>query len=150
MPLVLMMALVAFGLAIVKPNVLAQFELKSLDRRLHARGPIPHDPRVIIIAVDDNALSEVGRWPWSRDKIAALVDKSLGQYGAKALGFDMVFSEEQANTVDEAMRVLSDSAAKDPDTATNLKWLNKHRSLGDVDAGLEHTMSKNKDRLVPG
>ncbi len=150
MPLVLMMALVAFGLAIVKPNVLAQFELKSLDLRFQARGPIPHDPRVTIIAVDDNSLSEVGRWPWSRDKIAALVDKSLGQYGAKALGFDMVFSEEQANTVDEAMRVLSDSAAKDPDTATNLKWLNKHRSLGDVDAVLEHTLSKYKDRLVPG
>ena len=150
MPLIVMMAMFAFGLAIVKPSALAQFELKSLDLRFQTRGPITPDPRVAIIAVDDNSLSEIGRWPWSRDKIAELVDKALGKYGAKALGFDMVFSEEQANTVDEAVRLVEAVGDNNLEIQQNLKWLKSQSALGDVDAILENTLRKYKNRLVPG
>ncbi|MDX8388309.1 MAG: adenylate/guanylate cyclase domain-containing protein [Ghiorsea sp.] len=150
MPLIMMMALVAFGLAIVKPSGLELLEMKTLDFRFQSRGIIPADPRVAIIAVDDDSLSEEGRWPWSRDKIALLVDKALGQYGAKALGFDMVFSEEQANQVDEATRVLRSASLNDPYADGHINWLQKHSALGDVDAILERTLNKYKDRLVPG
>jgi len=150
MPLVGFMAFLALSLAIVKPSTLEQFEMKTLDFRFQARGPIPADPRVAIIAVDDDSLSEIGRWPWSRDLIAKVVDKALGQYGAKALGFDMVFSEKQKNAVDESIRVLKDSIAEDPYAAKNLKWLKTHSKWGDVDAVLESTMHKYRDRLVPG
>ncbi len=151
-PLVVIMAFIALALAIVKPAGLAQFELKSLDFRFLTRGVIAPDPRVAIIAVDDDALSEIGRWPWSRDKIAEVVDKVLGQYGAKALGFDMVFSEDQANVVDEAIRLL-DSNVKDMYTdgvSEHVKWLESQRKFGDVDAVLEGTLIKHKDKLVPG
>lgn len=149
-PLIILMAVTALAIAIVKPSALQQLEYKSLDLRFQARGPIPADPRVVIVAVDDNSLSEVGRWPWSRDVIAQLVDKTLGQYGAKALGFDIVFSEKQANTVDEVMRLLSQGNQQDDAMAQHLDWLKTYRTLGDVDAVLESTMRKYKDRLVPG
>jgi adenylate cyclase len=144
------MSCVAFSLIIVKPNALEQLEMKSLDFRFQARGPIPADPRVAIIAVDDNSLAEVGRWPWSRDIIAKMVDKAVGKYGAKALGFDIVFSEEQVNKVDEAIRVLRTALAEDPYTLNNLAWLKQHRQWGDVDAELEAVIKKYKDKLVPG
>ena len=151
-PLIVVMAVVALGIAIIKPAALAQFELKSLDFRFLARGPRIPDPRVAIITVDDDALSEIGRWPWSRDKIAKVVDRALGEYGAKALGFDIVFSEEQVNVVDEAVRLL-DHNVKDvyaSDAKEHIKWLESQRQFGDIDATLEATLSKYKEHLVPG
>ncbi|MCF6208339.1 MAG: CHASE2 domain-containing protein, partial [Ghiorsea sp.] len=150
MPLVVLMSCVALSLAIIKPNALEQFEMKSLDFRFQARGAIPADPRVAIIAVDDNSLAEVGRWPWPRDLIAQVVDKAVGKYGAKALGFDIVFSEAQVNKVDEAIRVLRTEVADDPYSASHLVWLKQHRQWGDVDAELEAVIKKYKDKLVPG
>ena len=150
MPLVILMACIAFALTITKPNSLEQFEMKSLDFRFQARGSIPADPRVAIIAVDDNSLAEVGRWPWPRDVIAQVVDKAVGKYGAKALGFDIVFSEAQVNKVDEAVRVLRDAVADDPYAKANLAWLQQHRKWGDVDAELESVIQKYKNKLVPG
>jgi len=150
MPLVVLMSCVALSLAVIKPNALEQFEMKSLDFRFQARGAIPADPRVVIIAVDDNSLAEVGRWPWPRDLIAQVVDKAVGKYGAKALGFDIVFSEEQVNKVDEAIRVLRTEVADDPYSANHLAWLKQHRQWGDVDAELEAVIKKYKDKLVPG
>ena len=151
-PLIVVMAVVAFALAIVKPAEIVQFELKSLDFRFIARGELTPDPRVAIIAVDDDALSEIGRWPWSRDKIAEVVDKVLGKYGAKALGFDMVFSEEQANVVDEALRLLNQNVTDvyGDNAAGHMQWLKSQRSFGDVDAVLEGTLIKHRDKLVPG
>ncbi len=151
-PLIVTMAVIALALAIMKPAGLAQFELKSLDFRFMARGNITPDPRVAIIAVDDDALSEIGRWPWSRDKIAEVVDKVLGKYGAKALGFDMVFSEEQTNVVDEAVRLLNKNVVDTygSNTEEHMQWLKSQRAYGDVDAVLEGTLSKRKDKLVPG
>ena len=78
---------------------LENIELKSLDERFVIRGPIKADERVVIVAVDDDSLTEVGRWPWPRDKMAQLTDKIMGEYGAKALGFDIVFSEAQLNPI---------------------------------------------------
>ena len=150
MPLVILMACIALALTITKPNALEQFEMKSLDFRFQARGPIPADPRVAIIAVDDNALAEVGRWPWPRDVIAQVVDKAVGKYGAKALGFDIVFSEAQVNKVDETVRILRKAVASDPYTKANLAWLEQHRKWGDVDAELESVIQKYKNKLVPG
>ncbi len=151
-PLIVVMAIIGFSLAIIKPAALAQFELKSLDFRFLARGELPPDPRVAIIAVDDDALSEIGRWPWSRDKIAEVVDKVLGKYKAKALGFDMVFSEEQANVVDEAVRLLDKNVYDTYGSHTQeyMSWLKLQRNFGDVDAVLESTLAKHKDKLVPG
>ncbi len=149
LPLIVVMASVAFALAVVKPASLVQFELKSLDFRFLARGEVQPDPRIAIIAVDDDALAEVGRWPWSRDKIAEVVDKALGQYGAKVLGFDMVFSEEQTNVVDETIRLLH-KHGKEKLPLEYTQWLEQQRSYGDVDAVLENTLRKHKDRLVPG
>lgn len=52
---------------------------------------------VAMIAIDDDAVREIGRWPWSRDQMAELTDK-LVALGAQSVGFDAIFSEsEKAN-----------------------------------------------------
>ena len=47
---------------------------------------------VIIVAIDENSLSQLGRWPWPRSLHANLV-RRLSAEGASAVGLDVIFSE---------------------------------------------------------
>jgi len=54
-----------------------------------------HDD-IVIIAIDEVSLKDLGRWPWSRRTHARLID-ILTQYQTKAILFDVVFSEPNHN-----------------------------------------------------
>ncbi|MDH2917023.1 MAG: CHASE2 domain-containing protein [Gallionella sp.] len=51
---------------------------------------------IVIIAVDEDSLSEIGRWPWQRAVYAQLLDR-LTAAEAKAIGLDLILSEPDAN-----------------------------------------------------
>ncbi len=73
-------------------------ELKAFDIRMMSRGVITPGDEVAIVAIDEKSLKEIGRWPWSRTVLGELVTLLKG-YGAKAIGFDVVFSEPDANSL---------------------------------------------------
>lgn len=52
------------------------------------------EERVVIVAIDDKSLQEVGAWPWSRATLAELSDR-LAEYGATSQIFDLVFPEQK-------------------------------------------------------
>ena len=56
------------------------------------RGEIPHHNNVVIIDIDEKSLAEYGRWPWSRNKIAKLID-SINTYKPEIIGMDIIFAE---------------------------------------------------------
>jgi adenylate cyclase len=66
---------------------------KTIDARLYFRGERKGNDRVAILAVDEKAVSAVGRWPWPREKTAEAIEKTI-QMGAKVIAADMVFSEK--------------------------------------------------------
>ena len=61
--------------------------------RLWASAP---DPRLLIVDIDERSLAdlsaEFGRWPWSRDTLATVLQHAQSQ-GARALVFDILFSD---------------------------------------------------------
>jgi adenylate cyclase len=61
--------------------------------RLWASAP---DPRILIVDIDERSLAELsaefGRWPWSRDTLAGVLQHAQAQ-GARALAFDILFSD---------------------------------------------------------
>jgi adenylate cyclase len=63
------------------------------DARLRLTAPGGVDERIVIVDIDEASLAEVGRWPWSRDKMATLVNQLFDRYGIAILGFDVVFAE---------------------------------------------------------
>ncbi|HYD47409.1 MAG TPA: adenylate/guanylate cyclase domain-containing protein [Terriglobales bacterium] len=67
-------------------------DARMMDFRLMQRGTIEPGPAVVIVAVDNRSIAEVGRWPWPRSLVAQLVDKIAAAQPA-AIAFDMVFSE---------------------------------------------------------
>ncbi len=69
-------------------------ELKSLDYRVKIKGKEKPVEDVIIVAIDEKSIKELGRWPWSRDIIAQGIEKLI-KMGAKTVGLDIVFSERE-------------------------------------------------------
>ncbi len=72
------------GLQLIRHAVFDQFQ------RWQPRAA-PATP-VRIVAIDDDSLSRLGQWPWSREKMAQLT-KRLQDSGAAVVGFDIIFSE---------------------------------------------------------
>ncbi len=66
--------------------------LYDAQLRLWSRPP-PED--IIIVAIDDASLSELGRWPWSRRVHAELV-RRLTDAGARVIALDILFAEPDA------------------------------------------------------
>lgn len=50
--------------------------------------------RVVVVAIDDKSVQNIGRWPWSRDIHAGMVER-LSSAGAKAIGATIFYSEPQ-------------------------------------------------------
>nr|WP_281357745.1 CHASE2 and HATPase_c domain-containing protein [Aromatoleum diolicum] len=53
---------------------------------------IPADPDVVVVAIDDRSLAEIGRWPWRRAVHAALLER-LKALGAQVVAMDVMFHE---------------------------------------------------------
>ena len=47
---------------------------------------------IIIIAIDDESLQQIGRWPWSRSVHAELL-RAINKQSPAAIGLDIIFSE---------------------------------------------------------
>lgn len=71
-------------------------ELKSYDQRSKLRQNVDPSRDIVVIAIDDASISQVGRWPWPRARVAALLDK-LAAIGPKVIGLDIVYSEAEQN-----------------------------------------------------
>lgn len=56
----------------------------------------PATSEVIIVAIDDESLNELGRWPWPRSTHARLIHK-IDAESPKAIGLDIIFNEPDAH-----------------------------------------------------
>ena len=129
------------GLAVTLVFVLASGSalLQGLERSaydLGVRGSqrTPSD-RVAVIAIDDDSIAKLGRWPWPRDVHAQIIDV-LKRAGAKVIGETVFFLEPQIDpglihiealadffhtsslsAAPEALTRLAEAAARDPQLA---------------------------------
>lgn len=62
----------------------------------------PAPPQIVIIAIDEFSIASLGRWPWQRHTHAQLLD-ILTEAKAKAVGMDIIFSEPQYISNDDAL-----------------------------------------------
>src|SRR5262245_58121528 len=65
------------------------------------------DPRIVIVDIDERSLAEVGRFPWSRDKVARLVTQLTTHYEVAAVGFDVSFPEADTSSGYDVLQRLA-------------------------------------------
>lgn len=98
-----------------KVPLLRTLEYASYDIRLRQSLSHRADERVVIVDVDEKSLAEQGRWPWPRNKMAALVD-NLATAGAAVIAFDVVFAEPEERSDRHLLKeMLAGPLAQDPE-----------------------------------
>ena len=121
------------------------FASTSTDRR-------PSD-RIAIIAIDDQSISNIGRWPWPRDVHAQLIDQ-LGAAKAKTIAHTAFFFEPQIDRglvfIRKMKSVLSDPAVAQSGLNDQLAAvISEAEAALDTDAKLAASLSKAGNVLVP-
>src|SRR2546428_6289772 len=107
--LAVLVTIVMLTLFMVSPYVLVRLENTSLDARFVLRGSRPAGHEVKLVLVDEPSIRELGRWPWSRDKHARLIEP-LSEDGAKVIAFDFIFSEAEVTENLKGLREISQAA----------------------------------------
>ncbi|MBC7420746.1 MAG: adenylate/guanylate cyclase domain-containing protein [Bdellovibrio sp.] len=74
---------------------LANFNNRLNDLKMTTLShPLPNSP-VALVAIDDAAIEEFGRWPWSRETIRQITEKAI-ENQAKLMAYDIIFSEKES------------------------------------------------------
>ncbi len=122
----------------IKPDFLKRVEFWAYDHRLNLTLPGGIDSRIVIVDIDERSLAEVGRWPWSRNRVALLVNNLIERYHAAVIGFDVVFAEKDESSGLSALERLKNGELRgDPDYQAAL---DKIREELDYDGVLARTM----------
>src|SRR5712691_6047352 len=96
-----------------RPFVVAwlhRLELLASDLRFRVRGPMVAGPEVVIAAIDEQSVDELGRWPWPYTVQAQLL-RRLTSYGAAAIGYDVVFSSSDTSAGLDNLQTIKASLA---------------------------------------
>src|SRR5262249_2696680 len=96
-----------FGLYLWAPVFLKTVETKLYDLHFTLRGVRHPGDQIVIVAVDENSLATLGRWPWPRSMLARMV-RTLTEAGAKVIAIDILLSEPEANREREVVTRLSE------------------------------------------
>ncbi|MDB5872320.1 MAG: hypothetical protein JWQ07_1762 [Ramlibacter sp.] len=133
-------------------DVFGTLERRFYDFASTSSGRQPSD-RVAIIAIDDQSIANIGRWPWPRDVHAELIDK-LAAAKAKMIVHTVFFFEPQTDRGLQYIRKIKEALGPLGDNPQGVA-----KQLGDViteaeqsldtDAKLAGSMAKAGNVLVP-
>ncbi len=108
------------------------------------------DQDIVIVAIDDASLAEVGAWPWPRDVHAQLVDR-LNDAGARAVVLDILFLEPTQGGGDDALAAaiarsgavfLPHTFAARPNAVSGIDPLMPLAKLVSASAGVGHVIAE--------
>ncbi|RDU96895.1 CHASE2 domain-containing protein [Trinickia dinghuensis] len=89
------LAIGCFGVAavffVVFWGIATNFNRLVYDRMLTMRSQ-PLAPEISVVRIDDDSVSELGRWPWPRTLQARLID-AVAKAGAAAIVYDVLLTE---------------------------------------------------------
>lgn len=108
---------------------------------------------VAVIAIDEQSIANLGRWPWPRAHIASMVDL-LQSYQVKVIGLDIIYSEKDINQGLIEVRNLIQNIETNPDYAKKnfeavLGSLKESEKKLDNDAILANSIAAGKNVVLP-
>ena len=123
-------------------------ELKLYDLKFLYRGARPPAPEIALVAVDDDSVKQVGRWPWSREVIAQLIGR-IKEAEARVIGLDIVFAERQETAAMTALQNLRrDLAQQRAVTPQVLALVAQEEKRADVDRRLAQVIGQGSPTVL--
>ena len=93
-----MLFLVGQALGLYRVGFITQLDNLIYDARLELTMPRTLERRIVIVDIDEKSLAELGRWPWSRNLMAELLDRLLERQRVALVAFDVVWAEHDASS----------------------------------------------------
>nr|WP_295773624.1 serine/threonine-protein kinase [Rhodoferax sp.] len=141
--------------AVIVLNAATDF-IGTLERRFYdvastSTSRQPSD-RIAVIAIDDQSIANLGRWPWSRDIHAKLIDK-LAAAKAKTIIHTTLFFEPQMDPGLAFIRKMKTALGSSPDATTTNEQLSQliveAETALDTDAILATSIKNAGNVLLP-
>lgn len=84
------------------------------DTRVKMSASGEPDPKILILDIDEKSLGspKLGRWPWSRDRLAEITDILFDHYNIRILTFDVVFAEPDNSSGLQSLKALAANELK--------------------------------------
>jgi len=73
---------------------------KLYDLQMNLRTSPVQDPRILFVEMDDDAIDQLGRWPWPRN-VFANITNTLTALGARQILFDVTFTQPNQVFIDK-------------------------------------------------
>ncbi len=108
---------------------------RSTDAVMASGSPRSPSGSVMVVDIDRASLAKYGQWPWSRYRLARLLEK-IQTGGAQSIGLDMILAEPDRTSPAMWRSTLKDELGYDVDLG------NIPERLLDFDAILAETLSK--------
>ncbi len=89
----LAVSVVFLVLFLTQPAFVESLERSAYDFGVRASTRQPSS-QIAVIAIDDNSITNIGRWPWPRNIVADLTDR-LAKAGAKVIANTVLYTEPQ-------------------------------------------------------
>ncbi len=94
-PLIIHISLFALCALLMFFNALGTFDYRLQDALY--QKPEAISPNILIVGIDDESLTVLGRWPWPRDYHGELI-RIIAEGRPAVIGYDIIFAEESAAT----------------------------------------------------
>ncbi|HYR36182.1 MAG TPA: serine/threonine-protein kinase [Burkholderiales bacterium] len=126
-------------------ELLPGLERKAYDAALQAASRQPSD-KVAVIAIDQQSIDNIGRWPWPRDTHAKMIDV-LSQAKARAIGYLVFFAEPENEKINRALAKIMDASA--PTEGQSLALLKEAQDQFNTDGRLAASMQRAGNVVLP-
>jgi serine/threonine-protein kinase len=135
-------------------DLIQSLERKAYDLGVKSASRTPSD-RIAVIAIDDQSIANIGRWPWPRDVHAKMTD-ILSNAKAKTIGYTAFFFEPQVdaglayiNKLNEAYAASKFKGSHDPDAEKLEALLAEAAGALNTDQRLAESFKKSNNVLLP-
>ncbi|MGA9460611.1 MAG: CHASE2 domain-containing protein, partial [Desulfobaccales bacterium] len=140
--------LVVVLLVVFRPYFSEIMELKLYDLKLRVRGVQPAGPEVVIVAIDEDSLKALGRWPWSRDIQARLISR-IKEANPRVVALDIIFAEKEetaaVQTIKNLRQGLTGAGSANP---AILQLLTQEENRVNVDRQLAQAIAQGSPTLL--
>ncbi|MFH1368364.1 MAG: CHASE2 domain-containing protein [Elusimicrobiota bacterium] len=141
----ILLTLIVLGAFTFQADLFESLEQKTYDMRAVLRQSSSQIEEIAIVTIDDDSISKIGRWPWPRSVIADGID-AIKQAGAKAIGLNILFSEQERNPGLAEIRNLKKLASKG---SAMLKALDESEKRLDSDTRLMTSIRDAEKVVLP-
>jgi adenylate cyclase len=142
------MTLAMVLLVVFRPLFSEILELKLYDLKFRVRGARAPGPEVVIVTIDDDSLKALGRWPWSREIQARLINR-VKEAGPKVIALDIIFAEKEETAAVETIKNLRQGLARDGSAnPAILHLLTQEENRVNVDRQLAQAIAQGSPTLL--